>query len=102
VFDGAPIRAQLFVASVSITNDAREVLAVALPTRSRAAGAWMWTFLLNGCFFGVFIGAPKLTPSVSAARADQLENPVVANLGTQEASKWTGLTDVIRSIGRTD
>lgn len=100
VFAGAPLRAQLYVASISIRHEDNELNTVIMPNRRREAGAWLWMFTVNGCFFCLFLGEPRLKQSARRARADLLSDPVVAYLPKLRATDWTTLTSVIQSIER--
>ena len=98
IFDGASLRAELFVGPISIRSEGRDLLTVMMPVRSREAGAWLWRFSLNGCFFAVFLGSPSFRAAMLAARADQLANPLVSHLNEVDALEWAGLSQIVQSI----
>ena len=99
VFEGAALKAQLFVSSISIQHEQRELLAAMMPVRSRQHGAWAWSFTLNGCFFALFLGNPSFPFSTFEARADQNTRPTIARLKEIDALNWGGLNDMMKSIG---
>jgi hypothetical protein len=99
VFEGVALNAQLFVSSVSIQHDERELLTAMMPVRSRQAGAWAWVFTLNGCFFALFLGSPNFAFPTSETRADLLTRPTIARLQSLDAMNWGGLNDMMKTIG---
>jgi hypothetical protein len=100
IFEGASTKAQLFVGSVSVRVEDRDLLTVMMPVRSREGGAWLWRFALNGCFFALFLGTPSFRADMAAARADRVFDPVISRLDEVDALEWAGLDKVIRSIKR--